>query len=83
MVALKKSQSVRSEVVVDQSVMSGGAVVRGTRIPAMTVVAYLRAGRTAQEIFEDYPTLLDGVDAVVAWADAELGPGWRIARPHG
>ncbi len=46
----------------------------------MTIVAYLRAGRTNREIFEDYPTLpVDGIDAVIAWADQELGHDWRNA----
>lgn len=85
MVALKKSPpQVRSEVVCDPSVMSGDPVVRGTRVPAMTIVAYLRAGRASREIFEDYPTLpVDGIEAVIAWADEELGPDWRTAAPTG
>jgi uncharacterized protein (DUF433 family) len=60
--------------------MSGEPVVRGTRVPALTIVAYLRAGHTAREIFEDYPTLpVDGIEAVIAWANEELGPDWRDA----
>jgi uncharacterized protein (DUF433 family) len=44
----------------------------------MTIVAYLRAGRSSREIFEDYPTLpVDGIDAVAAWAEEELGADWR------
>jgi uncharacterized protein (DUF433 family) len=78
MVALRKRPAVKSEVVRDPTVMSGDPVVRGTRVPAMTIVAYLRAGRNSREIFEDYPTLpVDGIDAVAAWADEELGPDWR------
>lgn len=74
MTALTRSPVVKSEVVRDPSVMSGEPVVRGTRVPAMTIVAYLRAGHSNREIFEDYPTLpIDGIDAVVAWADKELG----------
>ena len=80
MVALKKRGTVGSEVIRDPSVMSGEPVVRGTRVPAMTIVAYLRAGRTSREIFEDYPTLpADGIEAVTAWAQEELGPDWRSA----
>ncbi|MGA7972742.1 MAG: DUF433 domain-containing protein [Pseudolabrys sp.] len=80
MTALRKSLTIPSEVVRDPSVMSGDPVVRGTRVPAMTIVAYLRAGRTNREIFEDYPTLpVDGIDAVIAWADQELGHDWRNA----
>lgn len=79
MSALQKTlPSVKSEIVRDPSVMSGDPVVRGTRVPAMTIVAYLRAGRTIREIFEDYPTLpVDAIEAVTAWADDELGPDWR------
>jgi uncharacterized protein (DUF433 family) len=79
-VAIRRHPAVKSEVIRDPSVMSGEPVVRGTRVPAMTIVAYLRAGHTAREIFEDYPTLpVDGIDAVIAWADEELGPDWRSA----
>lgn len=74
------SPKVSAEVVRDPMVMSGDAVVRGTRVPAMTIVAYLRAGHTRQEIFEDFPSLpVDGIDAVETWADAELGAGWETA----
>lgn len=74
----KTSPSVKSQIVRDPSVMSGDPVIRGTRVPAMTIVAYLRAGRTNREIFEDYPTLpVDAIEAVNAWAEEELGPDWR------
>lgn len=60
-----------TEVISDQSVMGGEPVVRGTRIPAATIAAYLRAGRTDREIFEDYPSLpVGGIDAVRRWRDA-------------
>ncbi|MGJ3265343.1 MAG: DUF433 domain-containing protein [Salinarimonas sp.] len=78
MVALRKTPAVRAEVVSDPSVMSGEPVVRGTRIPADTIVAYLRAGRSAREVFEDYPTLpIDGIAAVEQWAELRYGPAWR------
>jgi uncharacterized protein (DUF433 family) len=54
------------------------AVVRGTRVPAETIVAYLRSGYSRQDIYDDYPSLpLDGIDAVIAWAETTLGPNWR------
>lgn len=82
MLTRTRSSRIAAEVVSDQSVMSGRPVVRGTRVPAETIVAYLRAGHTAQEIFEDYPSLpIDGIDAVIAWADQNLGPDWREAEP--
>jgi uncharacterized protein (DUF433 family) len=69
---------VRAEVVSDPTVMSGEPVVRGTRVPAQTIVAYLRGGYDARQIFEDYPSLpVDGIDAVVRWAEVVYGSGWR------
>jgi uncharacterized protein (DUF433 family) len=60
--------SVRAEVISDRSIMGGEPVVRGTRIPAATIAAYLAAGRSDQEIFEDYPSLpVDGIEAVRRW----------------
>jgi uncharacterized protein (DUF433 family) len=80
--ALREAPPVRAEVVSDPSVMSGDAVVRGTRVPAETIVAYLRGGYTAQEIFADYPSLpIDGIDAVIRWAEATYGTDWKSAAP--
>ncbi len=34
----------------------------------------------AEEIFRDYPSLpVDGIDAVVRWAEATYGPDWKSA----
>jgi len=80
MVALRKPPVIVAEVVCDPSVMSGEPVVRGTRVPAETIVAYLRAGRSNLEIFEDYPTLpIDGIDAVIRWAESNIGPDWKTS----
>ena len=56
MLALQRQPAVPAQVVGDPSVMDGIPVVRGTRIPAETILAYLRAGHSHREIFEDYPT---------------------------
>ena len=51
-----------------------------TRVPAETIVAYLKAGRTNVEIFEDYPTLpIDGIAAVLRWAEKTIGSNWKNA----
>ncbi len=85
MVALQRVPVIRAEIVRDPTVMSGDPVIRGTRVLAETVVAYIRAGYSSKQIFEDFPTLpVDGIDAVIAWADATLGPNWRTtsSRPN-
>jgi uncharacterized protein (DUF433 family) len=69
-----------AEVVCEPEVMSGEPVVRGTRVPAQTILAELRAGTTRVEIFHHYPSLpIDGIDAVERWAEANLGREWRTA----
>lgn len=78
MVALQKRPAIPAAVVSDPSVMDGVPVVRGTRIPAETILAYLRGGHSRREIFEDYPTLpVDGIEAVIRWAEKTYGPDWR------
>jgi uncharacterized protein (DUF433 family) len=78
MVAVQKRPAIPAEIVSDDSVMDGVPVVRGTRIPAKTIMAYLRAGHSHREIFEDYPTLpVDGIEAVIRWAEATYGPDWQ------
>jgi uncharacterized protein (DUF433 family) len=78
--ALKGDVAIRAEVVIDPSVMSGDPVVRGTRVRAETIVSYLRAGYSAQDIFIDYPSLPVGaIDAVMRWAESSYGADWRSA----
>jgi uncharacterized protein (DUF433 family) len=58
-----------AEVVSDPDILGGMPCVRGTRVPAMTIVAYIRAGESSRTIFNDYPTLpSDGIEAVKRWA---------------
>ena len=62
-----------AEVHSNPDILGGMPCVRGTRVPAMTIVAYFRDGYSDREIFEDYPSLpLDGIDPVRRWA-AENG----------
>lgn len=78
MVAVQSRPAFPAEVITDPSVMDGVAIVKGTRIPAETILAYLRGGHSHREIFEDYPSLpVDGIDAVIQWADTTYGPDWR------
>ena len=80
MVAFGRPPAYPAEVVCDPEVMSGDPVVRGTRVPAHTILACLREGMTKVEIFEGYPSLpIDGVEAVARWAEANFGSQWRTA----
>jgi uncharacterized protein (DUF433 family) len=72
--AMATTRSTRpAEVISDPSVMGGAPVIRGTRIPAVTIAAYLQAGRTDREVFEDYPSLpVDGIEAVRRWQKSPI-----------
>lgn len=62
-----------AEVTSNAEIMGGMPCVRGTRVPAETIVLELRAGSSDEEIFHHYPSLpIDGIDAVRRWA-AEQG----------
>jgi uncharacterized protein (DUF433 family) len=79
-VALARPPLYPAEIVCDPEVMSGEPIVRGTRVPAHTILACLRGGMSNVDIFQDYPTLpIDGIEAVIRWADANIGAKWRTA----
>jgi len=68
-------------IVIDPSVMSGEPVLRGTRVPAATIVVYLQSGHSPADIFQDFPTLPDNaIEAVEAWASTTYGKDWMTAR---
>lgn len=60
------------EVVSDPEILGGWPVIHGTRIPAETILIYLKEGAGDREIYTDYPSLpLGGIDAVRRWAVAQ------------
>ena len=57
-----------STVVSNPNILGGMPVVEGTRVPAVNVMAEVKAGKSKFDIFESYPTLpLDGVEACIRW----------------
>lgn len=60
------------EVTSDPQIMGGWPCVSGTRIPAETILLYIKDGADIEEIVGDYPSLpFGGVDAVRRWAERE------------
>ena len=71
-----------SGVVSNPGILGGMPVIVGTRVPADTLVAYLRDGYSATDVLEDYPTLpANWLRAVEEWAVAQHGADWRTAAP--
>jgi uncharacterized protein (DUF433 family) len=78
MILHSKKRSIPATIVRDPDIMGGVPTVRGTRIPVEMILLYLRANCTREEIFCDYPGLpLDGIEAVIAWAEQNVGADWR------
>lgn len=44
-------------IIIDPAICNGRPVVRGTRITAQTVLEFLGAGDTIEEVLEEFPTL--------------------------
>jgi uncharacterized protein (DUF433 family) len=65
-------QTAPSEVICTSGILGGKPCVVGTRIPAETILLYLKGGASRFDIFCDYPSLpLDGIEAVARWAAAQ------------
>jgi uncharacterized protein (DUF433 family) len=73
-----RNQSLPTVIVRDPKICGGDPTIRGTRIPVEMILVHLRDGYSREEIFRHYPRLpLDGIEAVIAWAEQNLGPNWR------
>jgi uncharacterized protein (DUF433 family) len=46
-----------SRIVIDPDICNGQPTIRGTRITARTVVEFLAAGDSIEEVLEEYPAL--------------------------
>ncbi len=44
-------------IIVDPNVCNGQPVIKGTRITARTILEFLGAGDTVEEVLAEYPTL--------------------------
>lgn len=70
-------------IVSDSEVLGGMPAVLGTRVPAATLVAYLRDGCPISDITENYPTLPPAwLTAVEDWTLRKNRPDWRTALPN-
>lgn len=71
----------KKHITSDPAVCHGAACIRGTRIMVSVVLDNLAAGRSADELIRDYPSLtLDGIRAAIAYA-AELSHEHLLAVP--
>jgi uncharacterized protein (DUF433 family) len=67
-------------IVIDPEICNGRPVVRGTRIPVQTIMEFLAAGDTVDEVLDAYPTVTrEQVLACMEWASRLMGNHFQIA----
>ena len=51
------SRSMAERITIDPDICNGKPVIRGTRITAQTVLEFLAAGDSVEDVLEEYPAL--------------------------
>lgn len=73
-------QRMEEYITIDPAVCNGRPVVKGTRITVQTIMEFLAAGDSVEEVLEAYPTLTRGqVLACMEWASRLMGNHFQIA----
>jgi uncharacterized protein (DUF433 family) len=66
-------------VTTDPDVCNGRPVIRGTRITVQTIVEFLGAGDSIEEVLEEYPSLTrDDILAGLQYASRVMGNRVRV-----
>ena len=66
---------------IDPDVCNGRPVVRGTRIAAQTVLEFLAAGDSVEEVLEEYPSLTRAdVQACLDYASRVMGNHFSVVQ---
>ena len=61
-------------IVIDPEICNGKPVIEGTRITAQTVIEFLSAGDSIEDVLEEYPTLTrEDVLACLAYSARLMG----------
>lgn len=70
----------RDRIIIDPAICNGRPVVKGTRISAQTVMEFLAAGDSVDDVLQEYPSLTrEDVLACMEWASRLMGNHFQIA----
>jgi uncharacterized protein (DUF433 family) len=79
-IRLRHIPSMENLIVIDPAVCNGRPVVKGTRITVQTIMEFLAAGESVDEVLDAYPTLnREQVLACMEWASRLMGNHFHIA----
>lgn len=66
-------------IIIDPDICNGRAIVRGTRITAQTVLEFLAAGDSVEDVLAEYPSLTrEDVKACLDYASRLLGNHYSV-----
>lgn len=71
--------ALRDRITIDAAVCNGKPTIRGKRVTAQTVLEFLSAGESREEILHQYPSLeAEDIDACLAFAAELMGHNYVI-----
>ena len=67
-------------IIIDPAICNGRPVIKGTRITVQTVMEFLSAGDSVDDVLEEYPTISrEDVLACMEWAARLMANHFQIA----
>lgn len=70
---------IENRIVIDESISGGKPIIRGKRISVQTILEFLGAGETKEEILRQYPSLERAdIDACLRFASSLMNRNYII-----
>ncbi len=67
-------------IIIDPNICNGRPVVKGTRITVQTIMEFLAAGDSEDDLLDEYPSLTrDDIRACMGWASRLMANHFQIA----
>jgi uncharacterized protein (DUF433 family) len=67
-------------IVIDPGICNGRPVIRGTRITVQTVLEFLAAGDTPEDVLEAYPSITrEDVNACLGWVSRLMSNHFQVS----
>ena len=77
--APSSDRPLESRITIDPALCNGKPTIRGKRITVQTILEFLSAGETREEILHQYPSLEEAdIDACLAFAASLMGHNYVI-----
>ena len=70
---------ISDRITIDDKICNGKPTIRGKRITVQTILEFLSAGETKEEILKQYPSLIiEDIDACLKFASDLMGRNFTI-----